>query len=211
MTTTAVIADAQPLHRDGLRLLLESNNDIKVAGVATTEDELLREVQSHHPELVVMGCSASCAWSLSSICAIRKDFPHCKMVIISSDHDDEHIHSVLDAGVHAYLTKECSKEQMSRGLEAAIKGERFFCSKVLDILIQKKARPQSSTIEHLTARENEVAGWVGKGKKPFEIADELSLSIHTVRTHIKNIMRKLDKNTISDLALYVVKQGELLP
>ena len=207
---TAVIADTQPLYRDGLKLLLRSKRRVKVVSEATNSDELHQVIGQHRPQLVMLDYDLPGHFSIRDIDMIRKNSPESSIIIISSDPCKNNINRVLESGVESYITKECNKEQVLRAIETVAKGEKFFCHKVLEVLLEKRVNPiatLASTVPELTEREMEVTRYIGAGKKPFEIADEFSISIHTVRTHLKNIMKKLNVKSTSELLLYAINYG----
>ncbi|UII29749.1 response regulator transcription factor [Fulvivirga ulvae] len=204
---TAVIADTQPLYRDGLKLLLRNRRKVKVVSEAENSDELCRTVAQHQPQLVMLDYDIPGHFSINDIGNIRKNSPESSIIIVSSDPCKKNINRVLESGVESYITKECNKEQVLRAIETVARGEKFFCHKVLEVLLEKRVNPVASLasrVPELTEREMEVTRYIGAGKKPFEIAEEFSISIHTVRTHLKNIMKKLNLTSTSDLVLYAI-------
>ncbi|MBL6447826.1 response regulator transcription factor [Fulvivirga sp. 29W222] len=205
--TTAVIADTQPLYRDGLKLLLRNRRNVKVVSEAENSEELSKAVTQYQPQLVMLDYDLPGHFSVDDIGMIRKNSPESRIIIVSSDPCKSNINRVLESGVESYITKECNKEQVLRAIETVARGEKFFCHKVLEVLLEKRVNPVAALAgiaPELTEREMEVTRYIGTGKKPFEIADEFSISIHTVRTHLKNIMKKLNLKSTSDLVLYAI-------
>jgi two-component system, NarL family, invasion response regulator UvrY len=206
---TIVIADAQPLCRDGLKLLLQPKKEIKIVAEAACRKQLFQALQQHQPDIVIIDYNLPEYFTHEDIEDIHQLSPHSRIVILSSDHDKLTIFQVLEAGVNGFLTKECSKEQVIRAIDAAARGERFFCNKVLEVLLEMKIPKNEPDPEPtvLSERETEITQLIGTGKSTKEVADELFISIHTVRTHRKNILKKLGINSISELVLYAVHAG----
>jgi two-component system, NarL family, invasion response regulator UvrY len=208
-TTTIVIADAQPLSRDGLKLLLSHKKEIEVVSEAASREQLFGALTQHQPGIVIIDYNLPQHFTHEDIQVIQQLSPASRIVILSSDQDKLTIFKVLEVGVHSFLTKECSKEQVLRAIDAAARGEKFFCHKVLEVLLEKKI-PRSEPAPDpaaLSERETEIARLIGQGKSTKQVAAALFISIHTVRTHRKNIMKKLGINSITELVLYAVHAG----
>jgi DNA-binding NarL/FixJ family response regulator len=206
---TILIADAQHLFRDGLKLLLKNKRDIEISGEAENRKELIQALQQRQPDVVIMDYNLPGYFTQKDILEIHKYAPLSKLLIISSDHDKEAIYSVLEYNINSFLTKECSKKEITRAIYATVKGEKFFCNKILDVLLEKSAFRNKLDCEptSLSERETEVIKSIADGKSNRIISDDLCISIHTVRTHRKNIMRKLGINSVSELVLYAVNAG----
>jgi two-component system, NarL family, invasion response regulator UvrY len=206
---TIVIADAQPLSRDGLKLLLTSEKEIRVVSEAADREQLFRALTQHQPNIIIIDYNLPKYFTHEDIQLIRQLSPLSRIVMLSSGQDNLTIYKVLEVGVQAFLTKECSKEQVVRAIFAAARGEKFFCNKVLEVLLEKKI-PKNEPVPEpaaLSERETEIARLIGRGKSTKEVAQQLFISIHTVRTHRKNIMKKLAINSITELVLYAVHAG----
>jgi two-component system, NarL family, invasion response regulator UvrY len=206
---TIVIADAQPLCRDGLRLLLHNKEEIKIVAEAASREQLCGALAQHRPDIVVFDYNLPEHFHQEDIQIIHQLSPGSRIVVLSSDQDPRSIYQVLELGVHAFLTKECSKEQVIRAIDAAARGEKFFCNKVLEVLLEKKIPKNEPDPEPavLSERETEIARLIGQGKSTSEVAAALFISIHTVRTHRRNILKKLGINSVSELVLYAVHAG----
>ncbi|MEM6965044.1 MAG: response regulator transcription factor [Bacteroidota bacterium] len=106
------------------------------------------------------------------------------------------------------MTKGCDEEEIINAIKATAKQERFFCNKILNFILEKSfAKSDDGTTTPLTTREIEIVRLVVEGKIAKEIADELNLSTHTIYTHRKNIMNKLELKSTSELVLYAVEKG----
>jgi len=127
------------------------------------------------------------------------------VISISSELSRPFILSTLQNGINACLTKDCSEEEILEAVESATKGERFFCNKVLDSLIDKDDFDLNCDPTILTKREIEIVQLVCDGFTTAQIAEELSLSKHTINTHRKNIMGKLHFKTPAELIRYAIE------
>ena len=127
------------------------------------------------------------------------------VISISSELSRPFILTTLQNGINACITKDCSEEEILEAVESATKGEKFFCNKVLDSLIDKKDFDLNCDPTILTKREIEIVQLVCDGFTTAQIADDLSLSKHTINTHRKNIMGKLHFKTPAELIRYAIE------
>lgn len=211
--TTLFIADAQHLFRDGLKLLLKSKRDIRIIGEGGDREQLFTALKKSKPDVVIIDCNLPGYFMHRDIQHIHRYSPLSKILVISSDNDKMNIFRVLEYGVNGFLTKECGKDQIIKAIYALAKGEKFFCDKVLDMLLTKKIPGGGRSYKPVTlsGRETEIAKSIAAGKTTKDIAKEFYISIHTVRTHRKNIMKKLGVKSVSELVLYAVENGMVNP
>lgn len=206
---TVLIADAQHLFRDGLKLLLQQERGLELIGEVDDKFAMYEALRQYHPDVVIIDYNLPEYFGYEDVQDIYKYSPNSHVLVISSDDDQQIIYQVLEYGVKGYLTKECGKDEVIKAVYAAASGQKFFCSKVLDVLLKKSftQKRYASKDTPLSERERQIARCIAEGKSNTLIADEFSISVHTVRTHRKNIMRKLEINSVSELVLYAVQVG----
>lgn len=205
---TIILADAQYLTRLGLKQLLSQIGAYQVVGEAASEEELLYQLKNHRPKVVVLDHDQPGFFNQHTIAMVRQQAPETNVLVISDDNDKNSIYDVLENGVSSFLTKTCGEEEIVDAINATAKGEKFFCTKVLDYLLEKSfGKAENCAPTPLTPREIEIVKLVVKGLIAKEIADTLNLSPHTVYTHRKKIMKKLNLSTSSELVLYAVNTG----
>jgi len=203
-----ILADAQYLIRVGLRHLMDRIDDFEIVGEAKNAVDLKILLQSQHPDVVIMDHLQINNFGTEAIQQVKALSPNTKVLIISSDNDKATIYNVIEYGVNSFLTKQCDEEEIINAVRATAKGEKFFCSKVLNFILEKSfAKEDNCAPSLLSPRECEVVKLVALGKIAKEIAAELNLSTHTVYTHRKNIMKKLQLNSTSELVLYAINKG----
>lgn len=208
---TVVLADEQHLVRTGLKQVLVQAGNVQIVGEAGDEEELMQLVEEQHPRIVIMDYNQPDSFQHDTITAIRQCSPHTNILIISADNEKQSIYRVLENGVSSFITKTCGEEEIIDAVAATAKGEKFFCTKIVDYLLEKSfAKEENNTTPApLTGREIEIVRLIAKGLIAKEIAGELNLSVHTVYTHRKKIMKKLGISSSSELVLYAVNQGLL--
>ena len=209
---TVTIADSEYLIRTGLRYLLTERKGYKVVSEATSEQELLLQIPTHKPQVVILDYHQPGRFSDATIPQIKKGCADSNILIISADSDKERIDAVLGNGINSFLTKACDENEIFSAINATAKGERYFCSNVLNHLLEKSfPKDEKCTPTPLSQREVEIVKLIAKGLIAKEIAATLNLSTHTIYTHRKNIMKKLGMNTSSELVLYAVSTGLVEP
>lgn len=205
-----VLADAEYLVRVGLKYLLEKHQEFKVVGEADNEEALLAVLEEEEPRVVILDYNQPNNFGYKTVAKIKAAHKGTNVLIISSDNNKQNIYTVLEDGVNSFLTKHCDEEEILDAVRATAKGERFFCTTVLEFILERSFPKERCAPTPLTPRETEIVRLVAKGFIAKEIADKLNLSTHTVYTHRKNIMKKLQLNTASELVLYAVNQGILV-
>ncbi len=203
-----IIADSQYLTRLGLREVMGNEEKFHLTAEVTEEEQLLKELNDANDsiDVVILDYNQPDKFSPETIQKIKLHHPDINVLIISADNDKQRIYDVLENGVNNYLTKECDEEEIHDAIIAASRGERFFCTKVLDYIFEKSFRKNESCAPTpLSPRQIEIVQLIAEGKIAKEIAQELNLSTHTVYTHRKNIMKKLNVASTSELVLYAVR------
>jgi DNA-binding NarL/FixJ family response regulator len=205
---SVVIADSQYLIRVGLRHILDAMPAVEVVGEASHERQLVELLKRHQPSIVVLDYNQEEKFSPETVEKIRKFSPCTNVLIISGDDDKKTIYQVLESGVSSYLSKQCDEKEIMDAVIATSKGEKFYCTNVLNYLLEKSfPKNMACSPTPLSAREIEIVRHVASGLIAKEIAGKLNLSTHTVYTHRKNIMKKLQIGSTSELVLYAVNEG----
>lgn len=211
---TIAIADPQYLTRLGLRHILASRAHFEVIAESSNESDLLQFLRTKQPHVLILDHDHPGYFSHATIQAIKSVAPDTNILIVSDDQDKNSIYQVLENGISSFLTKNCHETEIIDAVQATAKGEKFFCTRVLDYLLEKsfgKEREENCSPTPLTPREIEIVKLTAKGLIAKEIAHMLNLSIHTVYTHRKNILEKLDLKTASELVLYAFNKGIVEP
>ena len=209
--TRIILAEEQYLVRLGLKCLLNKGN-MRIVGEATNEKRLMSLLQEKEADVLILDYNAPGAFDKSTITKVKTLHPEINFLIITGDHDKKSIFQVLQMGIRNFITKTCDKEEILDAISATNRKEKFFCARVLDYLLEKSLGTADSkgvkvAKVTLTPREIEIVRLVSKGKVAKEIAHLLNLSPHTVYTHRKKIMKKLNLSSTSELVLYAANQG----
>tara|TARA_Y100000766_G_scaffold250759_1_gene233972 strand:- start:5264 stop:5914 length:651 start_codon:yes stop_codon:yes gene_type:complete len=202
-------AENQPLSIEGMRSIL-SNNYISENFYTVQNSELIDSgIIAYEPDLFIIDYNQKNVFSISDIEKITNIYHKVKILIISNDTSLARITKVLESPIHGFITRNSSVNEILLAIEKIIKGEKYFCSTIIDILInknnfQKLAFTSSSNLTH---REQEIVKNIALGKTNKQIGVFLGISHHTVHTHRKNIMKKLSVKNSTELALFAVDSG----
>ncbi len=206
--TTVLISDFQFLTRAGLVHLLENQDEFELLGVLDEPEELLHRVLETHPDVVLMDYKSKDPVLMSllkQVVASRAT----NVLIITNESDRAAIKTLLDLGIKGVVTKKCSRHEILSAIGSVAKNNRFFCNKVLDLLVEEPATEDPKRCEptDLSAREFEVIQLITKGMKTSDIALKLHLSVHTINSHRKNILKKLNLKSPAELIVYAMESG----
>ncbi|MBX2814508.1 MAG: response regulator transcription factor [Saprospiraceae bacterium] len=207
-STTVIVADSQMLCRVGLCQVLKEADGVDIVAEAENTEQLLQKVTHHKSDVVVVDYNQPKYFDESIIAAIREKSPKTEVLVISSDDRKDRIFGVLEQGVNSFLTKQCDAKEIVDAIAATARGEKFYCHKILDLLV-KRSFPKKSEggPNKLTPREIQILKMVAQGKVAKEIAAELSISPHTIYTHRKNILSKLNLTSPMEMVVYAFEQG----
>lgn len=203
-----VIADDHHVVRKGLRFFFATQDDIEVVGEAATGIEALRVIEETKPDLVLMDLSMP---EMDGIQAIKKaiqQFPETNIIVLTSYSDQEHVIPALQAGAKAYQLKDTEPEELVKTLRQVHAGEYKLSKAImLHVLTHMKNQhdPEKEKYYQLTRREKDVLTEIANGKSNKEIAAALFISEKTVKTHVSNLLAKLEVADRTQAALFAVK------
>ncbi len=209
-TPSILIADSQYLIRLGLKNLIRNNTGFKVISEAHNESDLCNFLNKEKVDIIILDYNQPGSFEIGTIQKINKIAPKTNVFIISADNNKNNIYEVLELGVSSFLTKQCEQDEILNAIKATAKGEKFFCNNVLNYILEKSFSPEENSDcspTPLSFREIQIVKLIADGKIAKEIANDLKLSTHTIYTHRKNIMRKLEINSTSELVIYAINHG----
>lgn len=207
-----LLADDHAIVRAGLRLLLERERDIAVAGEAADGREALVWLARERADIAVIDVGMPGLNGVETTAEIARRFPRILVVMLSMHRDETYVLRALRAGARAYVLKESAEGELIAAIRAAAAGKSYFSPRVRSVLqaehVERLRREhREDSFELLTAREREVLQRIAEGNSNKEIAGVLCLSVLTVETHRKNILDKLGLHGTADLILYAVRRG----
>ena len=210
MTIRVLIADDHKLFRQGLISLMKTREDlVEVVGEAESVSETIHLTKQLKPDIVLLDIYMPDGDGLEAARTIRKDLPEVEIVILTSSELDEHLHEAVNIGVSGYLLKNLDGEELFDLLSGIENGEAAITRAMAARLL--KGTPQERTISKevdvLTDREIDVLRLVAQGASNQDISAELNITVNTVKTHIKNILAKLQLENRTQAAAYAFQSG----
>jgi DNA-binding NarL/FixJ family response regulator len=193
-----VIADDQASVREGLVLLLDGLPGIEVVGAAADGQQALTQVAEHHPDAILLDLNMPVLDGIGATRRLVAEHPAVAIVVLTTYIDDTNVLEALKAGARSYLTKDADRTDIARALQAAAAGLTVFDPRVHDTLLaatSAPARPDPGPAprnlpDGLTHREAEILVLITRGLTNPEIAEQLCLSNHTIKSHINRIFTK---------------------
>jgi DNA-binding NarL/FixJ family response regulator len=190
-----VIADDQASVREGLVLLLGGLPGIEVVGAAADGEQALRLVAEHEPDAILLDLHMPVLDGIGATRRLTAEYPRVAVVVLTTFADDSSVLDALHAGARSYLTKDADHTEIAKALHAAAGGLTVFDPRVHATLLaatSAPARPEPAAPppDGLTPREVEILSLIARGMTNPEIAAQLFLSNHTIKTHISRIFAK---------------------
>ena len=209
MTITVFLADDHRVLRDGLRILLESQDDIQVVGDAENGNKAIEGILSIEPNVAVMDITMPELNGIDAAQVIHQTLPEIGIVILSIHSDLEHVFRALQAGAQGYLLKESAGSEVISAVRAVYLGRRYLSPSIRDAVTEAYMhnRQVQSPLELLSLREREVLQLTVEGYSSNEIAEKLELSPKTIETYRSRLMGKLSVHDLPELVRFAIKHG----
>lgn len=205
-----VVVDDHEMVRRGIISYLMTDPNIEIVGEASSGYEGIEIVKKTRPHVVLMDLLMENGNGIEATKEILKMDPNCKVIIITSYYDDEQVFPAIEAGALSYLLKTARAEEIIDAINKAVQGESVIEPKVANKMLTRIRHKEKSPHEELTEREMEVLMCIGEGMSNQEISEELYIGIKTVKTHVSNILRKLNVQDRTQAAIYANRHGLVL-
>ena len=212
MTISVVLADDHGVVREGLRSLLESQEDIEVVAEATNGRDATIQTVELQPDVVILDIGMPELNGIEAASRISEQCPSTHIIILSMHSAHEHIIRALQAGAQAYLLKESAGAEIVSAIRTVLSGHRYMSQKISEIIVADYLQPDggsrpSSPLDGLTSREREILQLVVEGKSSTDIGEILNLSSKSIDTYRSRLMRKLKIKDIPSLVKFAIMNG----
>lgn len=211
-----ILAEDNELVRIGLRTIFK-NTGVQVIGEASDSNELLSQIKSFKPDVVLIDYTSE-SFSIDVIPRALELSPELNFVAITPNQSGQTIVHALKSGIRSHVKKDCSITEIVDSVKETSRGKKFFCGQILETIHSEgidveELSDSEFTCEPivLSAREVEVITLIAEGLTNVEISEKLFLSKHTVNTHRKNIMNKLGVKNTAGIVMYAVKEKFTTP
>jgi len=211
MAIRVFLAEDHTILRLGIRALLEREADIKVVGEAGDGREALKRIPQASPHVVLMAISMPGLNGVDVTRQIRKELPEIRVLALSMHTDHRRMSEMLQAGAQGYLVKDCTAEELVKGIRAVARGQTFLSSRAADVItrdyVRQGLQKEDPSVPRLSVREREVLQLLAEGQATKEIAATLHVSVKTVETHRAHILKKLNARSLAELVKYALREG----
>ncbi len=209
MTIRILLVDDHSVVRQGLRMFLSLDPELEVVGEAADGAEALQRVRELQPDVVLMDLLMPVMDGVTAIGAIRREHPDVEVIALTSVLEDALVIGAVRAGAIGYLLKDTRADELCRAIKAAAAGQVQLSPQAAARLMREVRAPESP--EALTERETDVLRLLAQGRANKEIAALLQIGEKTVKTHVSNILAKLNVQSRTQAALYAVRIGLVAP
>lgn len=212
-TPTVVIADDHPIFLLGLKSVLEKMTDeFDLIGVAENGSQAWDLIKNKKPDIALLDIEMPDMSGLDICEKVRSENLFTKVIALTVHKDEDIFNQALEAGVHGYILKENSINDLSEGIKTVLSGNFFFSASVSSFLLNRSARNSSADSEikgrRLTKTEKYVMRMIADGHTSNEIAKKMRISVKTINNHRANICKKLNLKGTNSLLVYAMKNKE---
>lgn len=202
-----LLVDDHEMVRLGVSSYLSIQEDIEVIGEAENGKIGYEKALSLRPDVILMDLVMDEMDGIEATKAILADWPEAKIIIVTSFIDDEKVYPAIEAGAAGYLLKTSTAHEIADAIRATQRGERVLEPEVTTKMMDRLINRTPILHDDLTNREKEVLLLIAEGKSNQEIADELFITLKTVKTHVSNILSKLEVEDRTQATIYAFKHG----
>jgi NarL family two-component system response regulator LiaR len=207
---TVLIVDDHAVVRRGIRALLEAEGDFQVAGEAGSGGEAVLLAADLAPDVVLMDLVMPEMDGVAATRLVKQQSPRSQVIVLTSYHEDEHIYPAVRAGALSYLLKSVGLEELTEAIRKAARGEAVLHPHVAARLVQELHGASQETrllYAALSEREREVLRLIAEGLPNAQIAERLVISERTVKSHVNNILGKLQVADRTQAAIFAWREG----
>jgi DNA-binding NarL/FixJ family response regulator len=205
-----LVGDDHELYRRGLLIVLAHEPGIEVVGEAGNGETAVALAAELAPDLVLMDVRMPRGGGISACSTIKEAAPRTRIVMLTASEDEADLYEAVKAGASGYLLKESSIDEVVSAIRATHEGQSLLnptmAAKLLVEFATMARRGEASRVPRLTAREVDVLKLLAWGRTNREIADALFISEHTVKSHVANILEKLQLHSRLEAAMYAVRE-----
>jgi two-component system, NarL family, response regulator LiaR len=204
-----LIVDDHQVVRQGLRFLLDQEDDIEVVGECADGPSAIQAVRTLQPTVVLLDLFMPGPDGLSVLAQIKQDRPATEVLMLTSSSYDEHLLAAVRAGALAYLPKTAGVDQVVTSVRAAARGESVLEPRIAARLVRevRQATTRRRPLDQLSPRELEVLAALARGRSNRQIAKALGIGEETVKAHVSSILAKLQLADRTQAAIFGLQQG----
>ncbi len=202
-----LIVDDHPVTRDGLRTAFGTAEDVDVVGEASSGEEAIRAVEENRPEVVFMDVRMPGMNGIQATRLIKERHPDTKVILFTIDESRASVAEAIQAGVSGYLLKDAGIDELVNAARQAMQGKAVIHPSLTQAFIEEVQLVDRPPGAPLSPREIEILQKIAYGATTKEVADQLGISFHTVKTHLERIFEKLGANDRAQAVAIAIRQG----
>jgi DNA-binding NarL/FixJ family response regulator len=205
-----LIVDDDTLIREGLKMILDSEEDFTVVGTASNGREAFEACRTLHPEVVLMDIRMPVMDGVEATKVIKESFKDIKILLLTTFKDTEYIRSAVKYGAEGYVLKSNSSESIIESIKTIYQGNVVFEKEIVGVISGMMAKDKKLSAEELgiTPKEYEIMELLSQGLSNREISEKLFMSEGTIRNNISALLEKLDLRDRTQLAIYFIRNLE---
>lgn len=201
-----LLIDDHEMVRLGVSAYLSIQEDIEVIGEAENGQIGYEKALELRPDVIMMDLVMDVMDGIESTKAILKDWPEARIIIVTSFIDDEKVYPTLEAGASSYMLKTSTAGEIANAIRSTYAGESILEPEVTGKMMERFTKKKEPVLhDDLTNREQEILLLIAQGNSNQEIADQLFITLKTVKTHVSNILAKLDVEDRTQATIYAFK------
>ena len=206
---TVVLADDHRIFAEGVAMILQASSNICVEGVCTTVRELIATIRTTQPRVAIVDYELPDGNGVDAIADIHACSPETRVVLLSAYEDDSYVVKAIEAGCSGYLSKRTAADTVVNAVRSVAAGELLVEPHLLTSLIAHAAGRRKPLSDQLSPREQDVLRLLATGATTSEMAQELMVSAHTIRSHIKHLLNKLGAHSRLEAISIAMREGFL--
>ena len=211
MSIRILLADDHKITRQGLRSLLDENDDMEVLAEAENGRDAIELARKLNPDVIIMDVSMPDLNGVEATRQIIQDNHDVRVIALSMHSDTLFVSEMLKSGASGYLLKDCAFQELEQAIRTVTDGKAYLSPSISGVVVEdylhRLSKADMSTSEVLTDREREVLQLIAEGQSTKRVALKLHISAKTVETHRRQIMNKLDMHTVAELTKYAIRKG----
>jgi DNA-binding NarL/FixJ family response regulator len=199
-----ILADDHSLFIDGLKTMLGQLPDIEVVAEAADGEELLRKLRLYYADLILLDIQMPKMNGLEAVRLIKMSFPDLKVIILTMHEEISYVKNLYEMGVNGYLLKNTNRDELEAAIRKVAQGGSYFSSDLITSMMSLTKDVDNGQEVALTRREKEILSLITQELNNSAIADRLHISLETVNSHRKNLLRKLNVKNTAGLVKYAI-------
>lgn len=211
MSIMILLVDDHKITRDGIRSLIEKEQNMDIIAEAEDGHMAIKLSRKHCPDVIIMDINMPGLNGIDATQQILSEHPGIKIIALSMYSERRYVIGMLKAGVKGYLIKSSAFDELALAIKTVSKNKTYLSNQISDIMLQdyvfQRSSDDESTITSLTSREREILQLIAEGLNLEDIAAKINVSAKTVSTHRRNIMGKLNIYNVAGLTKFAIREG----